>query len=117
MSETYITSDTHGFHQNIVFGVSTWDPKDGCRPFDTIEEMNEAMAANINAIVKEDDILWHLGDWSFGKEDNIAEFRSMINCKNIHLILGNHDWKIRKKADKYVGDVFKTKNRPSLVTR
>jgi calcineurin-like phosphoesterase family protein len=37
------------------------------------------------------DILYHLGDWSFGGFENIEKFRRRINCKNVHLIIGNHD--------------------------
>jgi calcineurin-like phosphoesterase family protein len=46
--------------------------------------------------VKENDILYHLGDFSFGGWMNVWRFRSQINCKNIHLILGNHDYQIKK---------------------
>ncbi len=58
--------------------------------------MNEAIVNNINSLVKEDDILYCLGDWSFGGIENIWNFRKQINCKNIHLILGNHDHHIEK---------------------
>jgi len=37
-----------------------------------------------------------LGDWSFGGFENIAELRSRIVCKNIHLTYGNHDHHIRR---------------------
>jgi calcineurin-like phosphoesterase family protein len=53
--------------------------------------MNDMIVNNINHLVGEDDILFHLGDWSFGGFDNIQEFRDRLVCKNIHLILGNHD--------------------------
>lgn len=89
-------SDTHFGHRNIVQGVSSWDDKSGCRKFKTIDEMNQNIVKLINTTVKEDDILYHLGDWSFGGSDNIWNFRKQINCKNIHLILGNHDEIIEK---------------------
>lgn len=38
-----------------------------------------------------DDTLYFLGDWSFGGFDNIVKFHDRLICKNIHLILGNHD--------------------------
>ena len=34
--------------------------------------------------------------WSFNGFDKIIEFRNRLNCKNIHLILGNHDTHIEK---------------------
>lgn len=62
----------------------------------TLEEMNELIIKNINDVVKEDDILYHLGDWSFGGIENIWEFRKQIKCKNIYLVPGNHDHHIKK---------------------
>lgn len=90
MSEIYFTSDTHYGHANIASkGSSKW--KEGYRHYNSLEEMNQALVKSINQAVKEDDILYHLGDWSFGGIDNIWKFRKQIVCKNIHLILGNHD--------------------------
>jgi calcineurin-like phosphoesterase family protein len=97
MNNIYFTSDTHWFHKNIVLGVSEWDDKEkSCRKFQTLEEMNELIDNNINKYVKADDILYHLGDWSFGCISNIWEFRKRINCKNIYLVPGNHDHHIKK---------------------
>jgi calcineurin-like phosphoesterase family protein len=53
--------------------------------------MNSHLIANINEKVEKDDILFHLGDWSFGGFESIQEFRDGIFCRNVHLILGNHD--------------------------
>jgi calcineurin-like phosphoesterase family protein len=98
----WITSDTHYAHKNIVRGVTNWeiDPtlegESIVRDFDTLEEMNERMVNNINQTVDENDVLIHLGDWSFGGYDKVEEFRSMINCKRVYLIIGNHDHHIRK---------------------
>jgi calcineurin-like phosphoesterase family protein len=50
-------------------------------------------------VVGENDILFHLGDWSFGGFENIEEFRNRIVCKNIHLVLGNHDEHIDRNKD------------------
>jgi calcineurin-like phosphoesterase family protein len=61
--------------------------------------MNSHLIANINEKVEHDDILFHLGDWSFGGFDAIREFRDGIFCKNIHLILGNHDHHIANNKD------------------
>jgi len=98
----YFTSDTHAFHKNICKGTSEWGETGEfrLRDFSTPEEMTEEMAARFNSIVKEDDTLYHLGDWSFGGIQNIWNFRRMLNCRNIHLILGNHDHHI--EADKKI---------------
>lgn len=93
----YFTSDTHAFHKNICRGTSEWTENHPSgniarlRDFDTPEEMTEEMAFRFNSVVKENDEIWHLGDWSFGGHPNIKKFREMLNCKNIHLIFGNHD--------------------------
>jgi calcineurin-like phosphoesterase family protein len=101
----WFTSDTHYGHTNICRGVSKWKDFNGnvpikqTRDFNTLEDMNDAIVKSINSVVGEDDILFHLGDWSFGGFENIAEFRSRIVCKNIHLILGNHDHHIENNKD------------------
>jgi calcineurin-like phosphoesterase family protein len=61
--------------------------------------MNSVLVDNINSMVGENDILFHLGDFSFGGFDKIGEFRSRILCKNIHLVLGNHDHHIERNKD------------------
>lgn len=90
MGNIWFTSDTHYGHSNIASkNCSKWSS--GYREFKDLDEMNNRIVKNINTYVKEDDILYHLGDWSFGGIDNIWNFRKQIKCKNIHLILGNHD--------------------------
>lgn len=86
----YFTSDTHYGHANIASkNSSRW--KEGYRHFNSLEEHNQALVKAINQTVKEDDILYHLGDWSFGGKENIKKFRDQLRCQTIHLIFGNHD--------------------------
>jgi calcineurin-like phosphoesterase family protein len=100
MSNIWFTSDSHFGHTNIAGPkISSWTS--GYRNFNSVHEMNMALVDGINKYVKEDDILYHLGDWSFGGAQNILQFRSYIVCKNIHLILGNHDQHIVDKEIKY----------------
>lgn len=88
----FFTSDTHYNHANICSATTKWVPANrNTRQFDSLEAMNDALVNNINEVVGENDILIHLGDWSFGGFDAIAEFRDRITCKNIHLVYGNHD--------------------------
>lgn len=97
----WFTSDTHYNHANICKGTTQWDREgdNHFRDFETLDKMNTVLVNNINALVDEDDILFHLGDWSFGGFDSIAKFREQIVCKNIHLILGNHDHHIGNNRD------------------
>jgi calcineurin-like phosphoesterase family protein len=97
----WFTSDTHFNHANICRGTTEWDKSkpNHFRDFDSLGEMNDRLVAGINAVVSENDILFHLGDWSFGGFESIREFRSRLNCKNIHLVLGNHDHHIGRNKD------------------
>lgn len=102
----FFCSDPHFGHSGIVRGTSKWEGGKGTRDFDTLEEHDKALVDNINSTVGENDILFCLGDWSFGNYKNgenvtnIKKFRDQIKCKNIHLIFGNHDQEIRKDADR-----------------
>lgn len=93
----WFSSDTHAFHKNICKGSTTWttfeagSSHQSLRDFENQEEMTEELVNRFNSVVKENDTLYHLGDWSFGGHENIKRFRDMLNCKNIHLIFGNHD--------------------------
>lgn len=103
--KVWIVSDTHYSHKNICRGVTDWRLPDGSIPIDqtrdfkNIGQMNDAIVNNINGLVDQDDILMHVGDWSFGGFDNIKEFRDRIFCKEIHLVLGNHDHHIERNRD------------------
>lgn len=107
MNNIWFTSDPHAFHKNICRGTTTWDtnhPSGNAahlRDFDTPEEMTETMAACWNSVVKPNDELWCLGDWSFDGHPNIKRFRDMINCKNINLVFGNHDQHIELVNSQY----------------
>jgi calcineurin-like phosphoesterase family protein len=61
--------------------------------------MNDRIVNGINLVVGQDDILFHLGDWSFGGFEMIEQFRNRINCRNIHIILGNHDHHIERNRE------------------
>lgn len=92
--KVFFTSDTHYNHANICSATTKWDLSKGesnFRQFESLEMMNKTLIHTINEVIGEDDILFHLGDWSFGGIDKIWEFRKQIKCKNIHLINGNHD--------------------------
>jgi calcineurin-like phosphoesterase family protein len=103
--KVFFVSDTHYSHKNICRGVTNWRTQDGevpvhsTRDFNTIELMNNALVDNINSVVGQDDTLIHLGDFSFGGFENIGNFLDRLVCKNIHLVLGNHDTHIKYNRD------------------
>lgn len=84
MSEVYFISDTHFGHRGILSFPATKP----YRPFATIEEHDEALIERWNGLVQSQDIVFHLGDFCFGKR-NIA-IASRLNG-NKRLIMGNHD--------------------------
>lgn len=93
----YFTSDTHYAHSNICRATTRWTDADSVtRDFKSLEQMNTTLVNNINEVVGQDDVLIHLGDWSFGGFEMIEEFRSKIICKNVHLVFGNHDHHIAR---------------------
>ena len=95
-NDVWITSDTHYSHTNLCLSTTKWDVSterrlDAVRNFPSLEDMNETLVTNINNHVNPNDWLIHMGDWSFGGFEKVQEFRDQINCKNIVLMLGNHD--------------------------
>lgn len=82
MIDTWFISDTHFGHKNIL------EYEKEARPFETIEEMNENIIDRWNKVVKEKDIVFHLGDFAFGKH-NIDIGKRLNGHKK--LIMGNHD--------------------------
>jgi calcineurin-like phosphoesterase family protein len=95
----FFTADTHYSHHNICSATTNWVNPPTLRDFKSLDAMNDRIVNNINTLVGENDILFHLGDWSFGGFDKIAEFRNRLLCKNIHLILGNHDHHIERNKE------------------
>lgn len=106
--KVWVVSDTHFFHKNLCGPtLSSWDR--GYRNFSSLEEMNSTIIDNINNSVGEDDILLHLGDFMMGPRHHIFSLRERIKCKEIHLILGNHDEVLtegHKKYKKEYADLF-----------
>lgn len=78
----WFTADTHFRHANIIRHCD--------RPFDSVDEMDEVLLRNISECVRPDDTLYHLGDFSMGGR-GVDEIRPRIKCRNLVLILGNHD--------------------------
>lgn len=110
-TNVWITSDTHYNHKNICRGTTEWRTQYGevpvsqTRDFASLEQMNSAIVNNINKVVGQSDALIHLGDWSFGGFEKIREFYDRLICKNIYLVLGNHDHHIENNRDN-IGELF-----------
>lgn len=84
MSEIFFIGDTHFGHKGILNFLSTKP----FRPFDTIEEHDAELIKRWNSVVGKKDIVWHLGDFCFGKRN--LEIAAQLNGDK-RLIMGNHD--------------------------
>jgi calcineurin-like phosphoesterase family protein len=89
-------SDPHYGHCNIVKGSTKWADTSECRDFPSINKHDDFIVNAINNVVGQDDILYCLGDWALGGDDSIWKFRRRLNVRTLHLILGNHDVKIKR---------------------
>jgi calcineurin-like phosphoesterase family protein len=87
MQAVWFTSDTHLGHANVIEHCQ--------RPFASLAEMDDAILGNINALVMPQDILYHLGDFAW---KNPKEYRSRIKCRQVHLVIGNHDRKVAESV-------------------
>ena len=81
--DIWFVSDLHMYHTNII--------RLSNRPFADIEEMSKVLVDNWNNVVKEDDIVFNLGDFCWSESYII--WAKVIDKLNGHqvLIKGNHD--------------------------
>lgn len=86
MAVTWFTSDTHFGHKGIL-AQRMGRP----RPFPSIEEHDEVQISRWNDRVRDDDIVWHLGDFAYGGGHAYARsvFDRLRGRK--HLVIGNHE--------------------------
>jgi len=104
MSRSFVTSDHHFYHENII--------KYTGRPFAGVEEMHEVMIRCWNEVVGSDDLVWHLGDFCMsGHLDDMRRILGQLNGEKI-LILGNHD---TYKKEEYLSAGFKEVYAHSII--
>lgn len=94
----FYTADLHIGHANII--------KHCQRPFESVEEMNQALLHNWNKAIHRDDTVYILGDLFFRNSVPAEEYLQQMKGKK-HLIVGNHDSSWMKKVDlaKYFDEV------------
>lgn len=96
MSKIFITSDTHFGHDRGFI----YEP----RGFTSIEEADEKVIENWNAVVGPDDIVYHLGDVMLGDNEHGMECLKRLNGQ-IKIIRGNHDTNVRWELYKTLPNV------------
>lgn len=81
---TWFTSDTHFGHNGIIGHCG--------RPWPSYVEMDPDLIKIWNKLIRPEDEVWHLGDFSFHRPDwrPDAEIVEQLNG-NINIIAGNHD--------------------------
>lgn len=78
----WFTSDLHISHRNIIRFCN--------RPWETTEEMDEALIEGWNSVVGEDDLVFDLGDFAFAPNSKWKETLERLNGHH-YLVLGNHE--------------------------
>lgn len=93
MSDRWFTSDTHFFHR----GAMEFCPASRGH-FADVDQMNETMISIWNSVVKPEDTIYVIGDFSFGKLEETCDLTTRLQGKK-HLIAGNHDRKMIRYAE------------------
>ncbi len=97
MIETWFISDHHFGHAKIL------EYEKEARPFSSLEAMHEFMITQWNMCVSKQDIVYHLGDFCFGKR--WLPIADRLNGKK-RLVLGNHDTYSIAEYAKYFEKVY-----------
>lgn len=98
----FLVSDTHFSHKNIVKMYQKGNVTRKERPWDTIEEMDEALVKNWNNVVGPKDKVYHLGDVVINR--SALPILSRLNGEK-RLIKGNHDNFRAEEYLKYFTDI------------
>lgn len=91
----YYTADPHFGHRNIIQYCN--------RPWSSVEEMNEGLVARWNAVVRPEDTVYVLGDFSMNMRD-METYTPRLNGTKV-LVVGNHDKCFQLKeqqVDRYI---------------
>lgn len=85
MNKTFVTSDHHFFHKNIIKYCE--------RPFPHEYEMNSFMIEQWNKVVSPNDTVLHIGDFFAGLKGRKKHANGIVEKLNgkKYLIRGNHD--------------------------
>jgi calcineurin-like phosphoesterase family protein len=78
----YVTSDTH-FADPRVLRIDR-------RPFSSMPEHDAALIESWNQVVAPGDVVWHVGDFARGTQDEVEALLARLNGTK-HLIIGNND--------------------------
>lgn len=94
--KTYIGSDFHWHHKNILKHCPTTRAR-----YPSVEAMNTMMVEEWNSIVNDGDLVYMLGDIAFCNAEEATRIMKSLNGDKI-LVKGNHDEKLLK-SDEFRG--------------
>lgn len=78
----FFTADHHFGHANIIKYCN--------RPYTSVTEMDRDLIARWNAVVGENDVVYHLGDFTLGGPCKAQRYFAQLNGV-IHALPGSHD--------------------------
>lgn len=87
----FFTADEHYGHKNIIKYCN--------RPFDSVEEMDNEIIKRHNTLVGENDIVYHIGDFTL--KGDAEQYISRLNGKHI-FIQGSHDKFLPKETPQII---------------
>lgn len=78
----FFSSDEHLGHDNI---------RKYChRPFQTVQEMDDTLIANHNSVVRSEDVVIHVGDFTLAPKEIAKRYIARLTGKHV-FIRGSHD--------------------------
>lgn len=111
MPNTFIVSDTHFSHRGIVKFIRA-DGVTKERPWDNIEEMDEALIENWNSVVRPTDTVIHLGDVVINRSA-LSILGKLNGVKK--LVKGNHDVFRLEEYTPYFKDILGSKSYDDFI--
>jgi calcineurin-like phosphoesterase family protein len=91
----WFSGDEHYGHENIIRYCN--------RPFDNVNQMNETLITYHNAVVKDNDIVIHAGDFCLLRKKDKAYGKYINRLRGNHVFLkGSHDYWIPWKHSQQV---------------
>ena len=95
---TFLFSDPHFDHANII--------RFSHRPFKSVKEMNNTILRNYNKIVKDNSLVYFLGDMAHGRKSRLASY--WLNQLRGHVIYlkGNHDKRGYRETVIHVDELY-----------
>ena len=111
MINIWYTGDNHFCHARIIEYCN--------RPFSSVNVMDSTMIKRWNEVVKEGDIVYHVGDFGLGSYDKLKEIFDRLRGRKV-IIIGNHDrsatslrkmgWEVHKQPFVLDNDIVLTHN-------